>query len=95
LRSIKQRSKSKKVRTITNSKDISPVKQNELLSLTGYIRGGCSPLGMKRKYPTFFDESAILFDAISISAGQRGLQIFANAEKLAEAIDAEFTSLTL
>ena len=85
----------KKVRAITGSKEIAPVKQNELLGLTGYIRGGCSPLGMKKKYPTFFDETAILFDAIAISAGQRGLQIFANAEKLAEAAEAEFAELTL
>lgn len=85
----------KKVRALTGSKEIAPVKQNELLGLTGYIRGGCSPLGMKKKYPTFFDETAILFDAIAISAGQRGLQIFANAEKLVEAAEAEFAELTL
>ena len=47
----------KKVRALTGSKEIAPVKQNELLGLTGYIRGGCSPLGMKKKYPTFFDET--------------------------------------
>lgn len=85
----------KKVRALTGSKEIAPVKQNELLGLTGYIRGGCSPLGMKKKYTTFFDETAILFDAIAISAGQRGLQIFANAEKLAEAAEAKFAELTL
>lgn len=85
----------KKVRALTGSKEIAPVKQNELLDLTGYIRGGCSPLGMKKKYTTFFDETAILFDAIAISAGQRGLQIFANAEKLTEAAEAEFAELTL
>ena len=47
----------------------------ELLSLTGYIRGGCSPIGMKKQYPTFVHESALLYDYIYISAGQRGLQL--------------------
>lgn len=85
----------KKIRTLTKSKDIAPVKQTELLGLTGYIRGGCSPLGMKKKYKTYIDETAILFDWISVSAGQRGLQLLVNAEKLASAADAEFAELTL
>jgi Cys-tRNA(Pro)/Cys-tRNA(Cys) deacylase len=51
--------------------DLVPVKH--LLSLTGYIRGGCSPVGMKKSFPTFIDETALLFDAVSISAGERGL----------------------
>ena len=53
--------------------DLIPVK--ELLGLTGYIRGGCSPVGMKKKYPTFIDETALLCDSIYVSAGQRGLQL--------------------
>jgi Cys-tRNA(Pro)/Cys-tRNA(Cys) deacylase len=53
--------------------DLIPVK--ELLPLTGYVRGGCSPIGMKKQFPTFIDESAELFDLISISAGTRGMQI--------------------
>ena len=48
---------------------------NELLPLTGYIRGGCSPIGMKKTYPTFIDETAELFDEIAVSAGARGQQI--------------------
>ena len=85
----------KKVRALTGSKEIAPVKQNELLGLTGYIRGGCSPLGMKKKYPTFIDETAILFDEIYVSAGQRGQQIAVNGEKLAEVCGAELAELTL
>lgn len=53
--------------------DLVPMK--ELLPLTGYVRGGCSPVGMKRPYPIFLHNTALLFDAIYISAGQRGLQI--------------------
>ena len=83
----------KKVRMLTNSKEMLPVKQNELLGLTGYIRGGCSPLDMKRKYTTFIDETAQLFDFISVSAGQRGRQILVKAENLAAAANARFAEL--
>jgi len=53
--------------------DLVPVK--ELLPLTGYIRGGCTVLGAKKEYPAFVDETAELFDVISVSAGQRGVQV--------------------
>ena len=83
----------KKVRMLTNSKEILPVKQAELLALTGYIRGGCSPLGMKRKYTTYIDETAQLCDFIAVSAGQRGRQILLKADDLAKAADACFVEL--
>lgn len=85
----------KMVRSLTQSKDVNPVKPQELLGLTGYIRGGCSPLGMKKKYQTFIDETAILFDEISVSAGMRGVQIIVNGELLAKACGAELAALTL
>lgn len=85
----------KKVRTLTSSKDIEPVKQTELLGLTGYIRGGCSPLGMKKKFPTFIDETAQLFDFIAVSAGLRGVQLLLNADNLLTACGAEYAELTL
>ena len=72
--------------------DLIPMK--ELLPTTGYIRGGCSPIGMKKKFPTFIDESAILFDEISISAGVRGCQIIANPEDIAKYVDAECIEVT-
>ena len=53
--------------------DLIPMK--ELLPTTGYIRGGCTPIGMKKPFPTFIDESCLQFDYIYISAGQRGLQL--------------------
>ncbi|MCQ2613697.1 MAG: Cys-tRNA(Pro) deacylase [Treponemataceae bacterium] len=85
----------KKVRSLTSSKEIGPVKPTELLGLTGYIRGGCSPLGMKKKFPTFIDETAVLFDEIYVSAGVRGEQIAVNGETLASLCEAPLESLTL
>ncbi len=66
----------------------------ELLPLTGYIRGGCSPVGMKKKFPTFIHETAIVFDEIYVSAGQRGLQMKLSPERLAEYLEAPFADLT-
>ena len=66
----------------------------ELLGLTGYVRGGCSPIGMKKKYPTTLDETAILFDKIYVSAGQRGVQVILNPEQLAAYVGADFADLT-
>ena len=60
----------------------------ELLGLTGYIRGGCSPIGMKKKYPTFIDETCILFDEIAVSAGVRGEQVILNPQDLVQYIEA-------
>ena len=85
----------KKARTVTNSKEISPIKPEELLNLTGYIRGGCSPLGMKRQYQTFIDELATLQEKICISAGIRGMQIIISPDDLAKACNAEFVDLCL
>lgn len=85
----------KKARNVTNSKEITPIKPEELLNLTGYIRGGCSPLGMKRQYNTFIDELATLQEKICISAGIRGMQIIISPDDLAKACNAEFVDLCL
>ena len=74
-------------------KSVEMIPQKDLLKLTGYIHGGCSPIGMKKKYPTYIEETAQLFDEIGISAGVRGCQIFADPEKLAGYLEAEFCSL--
>ena len=71
--------------------ELIPVK--ELLPLTGYIRGGCSPIGMKKKFPTFIDETAMLFDKIYISAGMRGVQIIINPEDLRAFTNATYADL--
>ncbi len=84
----------KKAATKTGNKRVEMIHVRELLGLTGYIRGGCSPIGMKKKYPTFIDETAVLFDRIFVSGGQRGIQVEINPEVLAEFVDAEFLDLT-
>lgn len=65
----------KKAAKAAGVKKADPVKVSELLGLTGYIRGGCSPVGMKKPFPIFFHESAVGHDFIYVSAGQRGLQL--------------------
>ncbi|MBQ0002100.1 MAG: Cys-tRNA(Pro) deacylase [Treponema sp.] len=85
----------KKARTAAGCKEVTPVKENELLALTGYIRGGCSPLGMKKQYRTFIDETALLYDTICVSAGVRGIQLKLNPEDLIKATDAAAVDLVL
>lgn len=72
----------KKAAKVSGNKSCAMVLQKELLGLTGYIRGGCSPLGMKKNYPIYIHETCQLFDHIFVSAGQRGLQIKVNPEDL-------------
>lgn len=72
----------KKAAKISGNKNCAMVQQKELLPLTGYIRGGCSPLGMKKTYPIYIHETCQLFGHIFISAGQRGLQLKINPEDL-------------
>lgn len=83
----------KKAAILTKDKKVEMVPMKELLNLTGYIRGGCSPVGMKKKYPTWIDETAILFDEIYVSAGVRGAQIIVNPEQLADYIKAGFADI--
>lgn len=65
----------KKAASISANKKVEMTHVKELLALTGYIRGGCSPIGMKKKYTTYIDQTALLFDKIAVSAGIRGQQI--------------------
>jgi len=65
----------------------------ELEPLTGYVRGGCSPVGMKKKLPTYLDETAFLFERISVSAGRRGMQVFIDPRLLIEATGAVASDL--
>lgn len=84
----------KKAASVSGNKSIIMIPVKELLSLTGYIRGGCSPVGMKKKYPTHFDETCILFDEIAVSAGERGHQMILSPVALADLIGAEFADVT-
>ena len=67
---------------ISGNKNCEMLHVKDLLPTTGYIRGGCSPIGMKKPFPTFIHESAFLYDYIYISAGKRGLQIKINPQAL-------------
>ena len=83
----------KKAAKAAGDKNMAMIPVKELLGLTGYIRGGCSPLGMKKKYPTFMDETAQLYDEIAVSAGARGHQMLLNPEELARLVAAKFVDL--
>lgn len=78
---------------VSKNKRAELVPLKEVLPLTGYIRGGCSPLGAKKAYPVFMDESCILWDEIAISAGQRGMQILAAPNDLQSATNATVAPL--
>ncbi len=83
----------KKAAKAAGDKNMELIPVKELLSLTGYIRGGCSPVGMKKKYPTFFNETCILYDEIAVSAGARGHQMLVPPEALAELVDAKLVDI--
>ncbi|MBK9098648.1 MAG: Cys-tRNA(Pro) deacylase [bacterium] len=83
----------KKAAVACGDKKIEMIKEKELLPLTGYIKGGCSPIGMKKYYPTFIDETAQLFEEISISAGIRGMQIMIKPDDLKKIVKGQFSDL--
>ena len=83
----------KKAAKAAGDKNMAMIPVKELLGLTGYIRGGCSPVGMKKKYPTFMDETAQLYDEIAVSAGARGHQMLLDPVELARLVGAEFVDL--
>jgi Cys-tRNA(Pro)/Cys-tRNA(Cys) deacylase len=85
----------KKAARISGNKSAAMVLMKEIFELTGYVRGGCSPIGMKKHYPTFIDESCILFDHIYISAGIRGLQLKIAPEDLIKATSCRMGDLLL
>lgn len=85
----------KKAAKAVGEKSIAMIHQKELLPLTGYVHGGCSPVGMKKRYPTVFDETAELFDAICVSAGKVGFQVEVNPAKLMELVGASTADLTV
>lgn len=80
----------KKAAKAVSEKSIEMIKQKDLLPLTGYVHGGCSPIGMKKKFKTVIDSSANKFDEILFSAGKKGFQIQTKLESLKEVVDLEF-----
>ena len=84
----------KKAAKAVGEKSIAMIHQKELLPLTGYVHGGCSPVGMKKQYPTVFDETAELFDTIMVSAGKIGFQVELSPAALLELVGASTADLT-
>ena len=85
----------KKAAKAAGDKSVEMLPVKDLLNVTGYIRGGCSPVGMKNKYPTYFDETCILWDNIAVSAGARGHQMIVPPEALAELVNAKIVDIIL
>lgn len=85
----------RRVAALTGNKKIEMVAVKELLGLTGYIRGGCSPIGMKKKFPTWVDESALQFERITVSSGARGAQLLLDRAQLLQFIQAKTAPLTV
>ena len=84
----------KKTAQAAGEKSIALIPMKDLHPLTGYIRGGCSPIGMKKPFPVFIDETAELFDTIGVSAGERGVQVVLAPADLARFVSAQFAGLT-
>lgn len=74
-------------------KNMELIHVKELLNLTGYIRGGCSPIGMRKKYPTYIDEVCQLFDEIAVSAGERGHQMIVPCSAIIELANAKVVNI--
>ena len=85
----------KKAAKAAGDKNMELVPVKELLSLTGYIRGGCSPVGMKKRYPTFLDETCTLWEEIAVSAGERGHQMLLHPDNLASLVQAKIADIIL
>ena len=75
-------------------KSVEMIKVSDMLKITGYIRGGCSPIGMKKEYATVIDESSVNLDEIIVSSGKIGFQVEINPKDLIELINAETSSIT-
>ncbi len=78
----------KKAAKVSGNKKVEMIPMKELLPTTGYIRGGCTPIGMKKPFPTYFHETCTNFDYIYVSAGVRGLQLKINPQQLVDYVHA-------
>lgn len=83
----------KKAAKAAGEKAVNMIKQKELLPLTGYVHGGCSPIGMKKQFPTFIHETAKQYDKIFVSAGKVGFQIELSPQDLLSVIRCEFADI--
>lgn len=83
----------KKAARAVGEKSVDMIHVVELLPLTGYVRGGCSPVGMKKPFPTVFHESAQTYDVIAVSAGKIGLQVLVEPNALCQLVDGQFADI--
>ena len=83
----------KKAAKAAGEKSIEMIKQKELLPLTGYVHGGCSPIGMKKLFPTFMHETAKDFDRVFVSAGKVGMQVELDPQALVDIVKLEFADI--
>ena len=83
----------KKAARAAGEKSVAMIHVSELTALTGYVRGGCSPVGMKKLFPTFFDQSAEGRDSIAVSAGKIGAQVELSPEALRKLVNGRFADL--
>lgn len=79
---------------ILGEKSLAMVHVRDLVGLTGYIRGGCSPIGMKKRFPTVVDETCVLFDTVCVSGGRRGLQVELSPDDLVKVTGAKVAAIT-
>lgn len=84
----------KKAASVTGNKKVEMIHVKDLLSLTGYIRGGCSPIGMKKKFPTFINKTCENFEKITVSAGIKGCQLLISVDELVNFTEAKLCELT-
>ena len=84
----------KKAAAAAGAKSVALIHVKELLGLTGYIRGGCSPIGMKKQYPTYLDEGALAYPEIGVSAGVRGCQLLLDPRDLVSLLPITTAALT-
>ena len=85
----------KKAAKVTSEKSISMIKQKDLLPLTGYVHGGCSPIGMKKRFPTFLHETARDFERIYVSAGKVGYQVELSPDDLVKIVGCKFADVVV
>lgn len=85
----------KKLAQVSGNKKVEMIHVKELQPLTGYVRGGCSPVGMKKQFPTYMDETIELWDTVALSGGQRGMQILVAPADILQVTGAKTAALTM
>lgn len=85
----------KKAAKVSGNKDVAMLPVKDLLGITGYIRGGCSPVGMKKRYPTYFQEDCKELEEIAVSAGERGHQMILSPTSLVSLIGGNYADIVI